>query len=272
MKRSFVAERGEKTVVDFLAENMESVSVKNIKKQLKLKEIRINGIRICENEVLRAGDRVEIFIPSFMENVPDIKIIYSDKNVAVADKPVMCGTETTLTDFMRSVFPSARPVHRLDMNTTGLVVFALNDAAYNELSEIFRNRTIEKYYSALVYGAFERKKDVLTAYLKKDSDRAVCEISATPKNGFVKIVTEYETQEIFESYSKIKVKLVTGKTHQIRAHLAFEGHPVLGDNKYGKNEINRCFPYKFQQLRAVSIKFPSMPAPLENLSEKEISV
>ncbi len=272
MKKSFTVGTDGKSVVDFLSENLETVSVGNIRKQLKQREVRINGERTCENGILNAGDKVEIFIPSFMENVPDIRIVYSDENIAVADKPVMCGTETTLTEFMRSKFPSAKPVHRLDMNTTGLVIFALNDSAYTELLRVFKERTIGKYYSALVWGKFEREKDVLTAYLKKDSERAVCSVSATPKNGYDKIITEYETEEVFANYSRLKVKLVTGKTHQIRAHLAFAGHPILGDNKYGSNEINRLFPYRFQQLRAVSVKFPAMTGKLGYLGGKEISL
>ena len=272
MKKNFKADEDGKNLIDFLLGNIENVSASNIKKQLKQKEVKINGVRVGENKTLCRGDSVEIFIPSFMENPPDIKIVYSDENIAVADKPVMCATESTLTDFMRSRFPTARPVHRLDSNTTGLVVFALNDFAYAELLKVFKDRTIEKYYSALVWGEFERKKDVLTAYLKKDAERSLCYVSATPKDGYVKIITEYETEEVFGNYSKLKVKLVTGKTHQIRAHLAFEGHPILGDGKYSTNEINRLFPYKFQQLRAVSVKFPAMPNKLEYLSGKEITV
>lgn len=272
MKKSFTVETGGKNVADFLSENIETVSAKNIKKQIKQREVRVNGERTDGNIILRAGDTVEIFVPSFMENAPDIRIVYSDENIAVADKPVMCGVETTLTDFMKSRFDLAKPVHRLDMNTTGLVIFALNDCAYDELLKIFKDRTIGKYYSALVWGKFERESDTLTAYLKKDAAKAVCSVVAAPAPGYEKIITAYETEQVFENYSRLRIKLVTGKTHQIRAHMAFVGHPILGDNKYGTNEINRLFPYKFQQLRAVGIKFPELNGRLASLSGKEINV
>ena len=121
----------------------------------------------------------------------------------------------------------------------------------------FKNHEIKKYYKALVYGIPKVKTAKLEAFLFKDNKKSIVYISDTPEKGYSKIITSYKILEkIFkENYSILDVTLHTGKTHQIRAHLAHIGHPIIGDGKYGNNEINKKFGVKSQELDAYKIIF-----------------
>ena len=167
--------------------------------------------------------------------------------------------ENSLTTELCKYYNSASifPCHRLDRNTTGLVLFAKNEEALNILLEKFKNREIEKHYQSLVYGIPRKKEDTLTAYLFKDAKKSLVYISDVPKKGYEKIITSYKVISCNNknNTSLLDVNLHTGKTHQIRAHLAYIGYPIIGDGKYGDREINKKFGYKYQQLCSCSLKF-----------------
>ncbi len=149
------------------------------------------------------------------------------------------------------------PCHRLDRNTTGLVLFAKNEEALSILLDKFKNHEIEKHYRAMVIGVPLPKKATLTAYLFKDRKKSLVYISDFPKKGYEKIVTSYEVLSTNnnQNTSMLDVTLHTGKTHQIRAHLAHIGHPIVGDGKYGNNEMNKKLGFKLQQLCSYSLQF-----------------
>lgn len=148
------------------------------------------------------------------------------------------------------------PCHRLDRNTTGLVLFAKNKEALDILFNKFKNHEIKKFYRALVYGIPKVKNARLEAFLFKDTKNSIVYISDTLKKGYQKIITSYKVLEEFpNNTSLLDVEIETGKTHQIRAHLAHIGYPIVGDGKYGINSVNKKLGYKYQQLCSYKLQF-----------------
>ena len=167
------------------------------------------------------------------------------------------------------------PCHRLDRNTSGLILYAKNEEALNILLDKFKNHEIEKHYSALVYGYPKCKHQKLTAYLFKDSKKSLVYISDVPKKGYNKIITSYTLIEKYDNNtSLLDVEIETGKTHQIRAHLAHIGLPIVGDGKYGINDVNKKFKAKYQKLVSYCLKFnfKSESGVLNYLNGKEFKI
>lgn len=138
----------------------------------------------------------------------------------------------------------------------------------------FKNKEIKKNYRCTVIGILDKKEDLLKAYLFKDNKKSLVYISDTPKKGYMEILTKYKvlSEDKRNNTSILDVELITGRTHQIRAHLAHIGHPILGDGKYGINEINKKFKCKYQMLENYKMKFDftSNSGALEYLNQKEI--
>jgi len=251
-----------KKLVPFLLDNFDGLCTNTIYKALRKKDIRINDIKVNSNVFLQTGDSVKIFISDeflFKQNHCNFNKVYEDDNILIIDKPaeIEVTGSNSITSILKRQYAYIEPCHRLDRNTTGLLIFAKNKDALDILLQKFKNREIEKHYKAMVYGIPNIKSQTLEAYLFKDNKKALVYISDTPQKGYVKIVTSYKVLEknIEKNYCILDIQLHTGKTHQIRAHLAHIGYPIIGDGKYGINKINKQFGYKTQQLCSSYIKF-----------------
>lgn len=265
MKELIVPEKfNNKKLQSFLTYNFPSLSNSLFYKTLRKKDIRINDLRISENVILHTGDNVKIYISDeFLSPViqKEINVIYEDSNIIIADKPAQIEVvgNNSLTTLLKNQLnlQYLEPCHRLDRNTTGLILFAKNQEALNILLDKFKNHEIEKHYIAMVYGIPKDRVKTLQAYLFKDNKKSQVYISEVAKKGHVPITTKYAilSTNKEKNYSVLDVELLTGKTHQIRAHLAYIGYPIIGDGKYGKNEINKKFGAKTQRLCSYKLKF-----------------
>ncbi len=171
-------------------------------------------------------------------------------------------------DILKDFNPSA--CNRLDRNTSGILIFAKNYSAAREISKGLRERTIEKYYLALVKGKAKSKR--VSAYIKKDESANKVEISETFIEGYYPILTEYTVEKYRGDYTLLRIELLTGKPHQIRAQLSYDGFPILGDPKYGDPRLNRVLKEQYgiagQLLHAHEIRMPAFEGVLKGVSGK----
>lgn len=227
-----------KKLIDFLFCSFPNVSWSTLYKALRKKDIRINDTKVSANLIVHTGDEIKIYIPdNYLETLPKLDIIYEDDNILVINKSkgIEVTGENSLTFLLQNQYKNSNimPCHRLDRNTEGLVIFAKSDQALNILLEKFKNQEISKFYKCKVYGTMNKDAEILKAYLFKDTKKSLVYISDTPKTGYREIITEYRVLEknSKEDFSILEVILHTGRTHQIRAHLAHIGHPIIGDRK-----------------------------------------
>ena len=240
-----------------------NLKMSTLYKALRKKDIRINNVRINENKTVHIGDVISIYISDDLllgTHANNLEIIYEDNNILVVNKPT--GIEVTgdnsLTTMLCNMYNSnIMPCHRLDRNTSGLTLFAKNKEALDILFNKFKTHEIEKHYICRVYGIPKEKHKTLEAYLFKDSKKSQVYICDSPKKGYQKIITEYKiiSSDNSNNTSILEVIIHTGRTHQIRAHLAHIGHPIIGDGKYGINEINKKFKSNTQNLCSYILKF-----------------
>ena len=263
-------------VSNLISEKFSQLSYGEVQKLLRNKDVKINGKRIAKDCLIGVDDVVQIYLKE--EQIShQFKIIFEDENLVVVFKPRKIETVSD-DDVCLNVLLEKQlnqklfAVHRLDRNTEGLVVFAKNLESKSELDFAFKHRTIDKFYLAYVYGSLKKKSDELVAYLKKDAEKSVVHILDNPERGYEEIQTNYKVLKELDNSSLLEVELVTGKTHQIRAHLAHINHFVIGDEKYGDSKINKLFKKKFQCLCAYKIIFHFEKGVLKYLDGKEISL
>lgn len=272
-----------------------------IYKLFRKKDVKINRHWVKENYILQDGDELSIYITdSQLEefNKPkEIKkvdlnhpIIFEDENILIIDKPrglLVHGDEheKTLTlanevlnylYFKGEYNPKDKgftpaPAHRLDRNTSGLVVFAKNLVSLQQLEDLFKNKDqISKEYLALVKGKLDRNYEI-DAPLLKDEKTGMVRISKEGKSA----LTYVEKVKFYGDFTLVNVIILTGRTHQIRVHLASIGYPVIGDSKYGdfktNKEIKESFGFENQFLHAYKLSFKRIDGNLSYLSNKSFS-
>ncbi|MDE7301092.1 MAG: RluA family pseudouridine synthase [Clostridia bacterium] len=234
---------------------------------LKKGDIRVNGTKQKANCPLHKGDTVVYYTTPSQESKPSHEVVYDDESIIIADKYSGVSSEALFFELKEKC---PYPVHRLDRNTSGLIVLAKSEKAQEELKDAFKERSVEKVYHCLAKNSFKTPKATLTAYLEKDEKKSLVRIYASPNANSVKIITEYEVIEERGDIALVKIILHTGKTHQIRAHLSFIGCPVLGDNKYGDERLNKKYKVARQCLVAKSLSF-TLGGTLGYLNDKSFS-
>lgn len=256
-----------KKLNNFILDSFPTLNKNTLFKALRKKDIRVNNVKVSEDVIIHTNDEITLYITDdYLLGTSNfnIEIIYEDDNIMVFNKPdgisvtENSSSEITLNSLVRQKYGSnLNPCHRLDRNTKGLILYAKNPFSLEILLQKFKNREIEKHYIAKVYGLLNKNHDILESYLFKDSKKSLVYISDIPKKDYSKIITEYTVikKDKKNNYTILDINLHTGKTHQIRAHLAHIGHPVIGDGKYGVNEINKKFKIKTQELYSYKLKF-----------------
>lgn len=289
----------------FLLKTFPSLPTSLMYKAIRKKDIKINKKKCEISTRLNTNDVVEIYLnddvlipktpKADIKNItPVLNILYEDANILLIDKKPGISVhidetntnEPTLIDMVQaylylkgeyepdnenSFTPSL--CNRIDKNTGGIVIAAKNSMALRTINEKIKNREIQKKYLCIVHGCPFPREKTLTAYHIKNTKQNRAYIFDTPQKDARKISTHYKVLKKKGNLSLVEVELLTGRTHQIRAHMAYIGHPLAGDTKYGTNAMNKDLPYKYQALYSYKIRFDfNEKSPLHYLRGKEFTV
>ena len=216
-----------------------------IRKLLANKDVKVNNIRTNIDKTLNSDDQVVVYYQG-RESKAWYTTVYEDDNVLIVNKragiEILSETDRDLSSILKKKYPNIKSVHRIDRNTEGLVIFALNGTAESILLDAFKTRKgITKKYALLVHGRVDIAKIKRTVYLKKMPNLSKVWISEVKTSGYEPIFTEFEIVQYFGENTLLTANLITGKTHQIRAHIAYYGYPIVGDNKYGKDDEKQMY-------------------------------
>ena len=271
----------------FLSKAVKGLPMSLMYKYIRTKKIKVNRARTQQNYMLCEGDEIQLFIrDEFFDSpeqdtgalsriVPKLSIVYEDENIILLNKrPGVLvhedadAKDNTLVMHLQAYLAqkgeydpedeqSFAPAmcNRIDRNTGGIVIAAKNAAALREMNEHIREDRIGKYYLCAAHGVPRQKKQTLHGYLRKNAADNTVEVRDKAFPGAKEIVTEYRVIGERSGNALLEVHLVTGRTHQIRAHLAHIGHPLIGDGKYGINKKDREKGYKYQALYAYRLRF-----------------
>lgn len=254
----------------YLMDLYPALNVGRLNKALRENKIKLNGKKQPLSTRVQNGDVIRLFLlDEQLEKrvLPSAVFVYEDEDILVVHKPagieVEGPNEDTLVKRVQATLEKAgQPTHavlchRLDTGTSGLVLMARNRDAEEFLTSAIKNRSIEKRYLCVTFGRPQPPAALLHDYLLKDAERGIVKIVSSPAAGAKEVITGYETLAVSGRLALLEVELITGRTHQIRAHLAHIGCPILGDSKYGNNAANRELRFKYQALCAWELRFPA---------------
>lgn len=277
---------GGQRVDKFLTKAYPNLPQSMLYKCIRKKDIKVNGQRCQISTRLQEGDVLSLFLKEeflqkeerpedFLKAPKRLSILYEDENLLLLDKKpglIVHPDENYHFDSLiarvqhylydkgefdpkgENAFAPAL-VNRIDRNTGGIVMAAKNAEALRVLNQKVKDREMHKFYLCVVCGHLDKKEDLLTGYLEKNESQNRVYISKKPKDGAKTIRTRYRVLEEKRDFSLVEVELLTGRTHQIRAHFASIGHPLAGDGKYGKNTVNKEIGFPYQALYSYKLRF-----------------
>mgnify|MGYP002586973245 CR=1 FL=1 len=274
-------------------------------KYLRTKKIKLNGKRTAIDAKPLPGDVIEAYIPDefgkklpprydFLQAAKALDIIFEDENILLCNKPQGLLShpdkneyrDTLISRICRYLYEKGEydPVaecsftpalaNRIDRNTGGIVIAAKNAAALKILCEKIKNRELDKRYLAVVHGVLQKKQGTLTGYLEKNQEKNKVYLTGSQQNGAKSVQTNYRVLKQKNNLSLVEVQLITGRTHQIRAHFASIGHPLLGDGKYGTLKADKQMGFNKQALYSYKLRFcfKTSAGILNYLNQKQFTV
>ncbi len=290
----------------FLTKSLKNLPMSLLYKSIRLKKIKVNRHRATPSQILAEGDLLQLFLqeefftgepPRTSHSLASVKgtpdVLWEDENILLINKrPGIsvhedeAGGETLLTQLQAYLYrrgeydpaleQSFAPAlcNRIDRNTAGIVIAAKTAEALRTMDEAIRCHRVHKTYLAVTHGTPSPREATLTGYLLKDEKTRTVRVYDThPPRGAKEIITRYRVLEARGDLALVEVTLLTGRTHQIRAHLAHIGHPLLGDGKYGVNRADRARGYSYQALCSHRLRFEfEEGSPLAYLDGREFSI
>ena len=298
MKELIFNENKPKRLDVYINEQFPLIRPTSLNKLVRQNKVKVNGAKTIAGQKLVKGDVINLYLNDDMFIQPNkdnaflfassqVEILYEDDNLFVVNKPSGISVISdnwqefdTLTNRIKHYYHKnnlgnnyPQLCHRIDTGTSGIVVLAKNDKALEFMFDMFRDKQLKKKYICAVKNNPKIKDGIYQAYLTKNSQRGFVTVSDKPLNNASQdIETGIKTLDYFDDYKLMDINLFTGRTHQIRAHMAYMGMNVLGDSKYGDNNLNRKLKLKYQLLCSYYLKFGRIEnADFEYLSYKEIN-